>query len=412
MSTERYVIVGGGLAGARAAGTLREEGFDGSVTLVSVEDDLPYERPLLSKGYQLGSEERESAFVHDRAWYDAQHIDLALGTWVTGLDREAQQVLVDHGDPIGYDKLLLATGSWPRRIDVPGADLDGVRYLRDLPEADAIKNDLSGDGPVVIIGAGWIGLELAAAARSQDRAVTVLETAELPLLRVLGDEVAQVFARLHRDHGVDLRLGVGVAEIIGSDGKVTGVKDSEGHQIDTSTVIVAIGADPQIDWITDSGIAVDSGVLVSASLQSSDPRVWAAGDIAEVDHAGLGRRIRVEHWAWANDGAPVAAKAMLGQDVTLDILPFFYTDQYDLGMEYIGYVAPGEAEQVVIRGDVDAYEFMAFWLVGGEVRAGMHVNMWDDGIDPIKALIGKVVDPARLGDSSVDLDTLVGTESA
>ncbi len=400
---QRFVIVGGGLAAARAAETLRDEGFDGAVILVSVEDELPYERPVLSKGYQLGTEARESAYVHDRTWYDEHRIELRLGTWVTGLDRAARQVQVDGGEPIAYDKLLLATGSWPRRIHVPGADLDGVLYLRDLPEADAIKQAIEGGGPIAIIGAGWIGLELAAAAREHDVAVTVLEVAALPLQRVLGDQVSEAIAQLHRDHGVDLRLGLGVTEITGTDGKVSGVTDANGQQIEATSVIVGIGVDPQVDWIAASGITVEDGVLVSASLQTSDPLVYAAGDIASVDHPVLGRRVRVEHWAMANDSGPVAAKAMLGQDVAFDALPFFFSDQYDVGLEYIGFVAPGEADQVVVRGDTDSHEFMAFWLVGGEVRAGMHMNLWDFGIDPIKALIGKQVDAGRLADPDVEL---------
>lgn len=405
-SNERYTIVGGGLAGARVAETLRAEGFEGTVTLISVESDLPYERPYLSKEYLQGTEARDYGFVHDRAWYDEQKIDLRLGEMVTGLDLRAREVLLEGGERVSYDKLALGTGSWPRRIDIPGADLDGVLYLRDLPEADAIKQVIDNGGPLVIVGAGWIGMEVAAEARQKGVAVTVLEAAELPLQRVLGDEVAEIFARLHREHGVDLRLGVGIREIVGSDGKVSGVIDANGDTIDTTAVLVGIGAVPQVDWIAASGVEVDGGVLVDASLRSSDPAVYAVGDIAAIDHPVLKRRVRVEHWAMANDSGPVAAKAMLGQDAVVDFLPFFYSDQYDVGLEYVGYVEPGEADQVVVRGDVAGHEFMAFWLVDRTVRAGMHVNMWDDGIDSIKALVGRQVDPIRLADPAVPLSDL------
>ncbi|MGH3425206.1 MAG: NAD(P)/FAD-dependent oxidoreductase, partial [Nocardioidaceae bacterium] len=344
--SQTFVIVGGGLAAARAAETLRDRGFDGSVVLISVEEDLPYERPVLSKGYLLGTESRESAFIHDRRWYDDRDIDLRLGTMVTGVDPAGHQVLLEDGGRVAYDRLLLATGSWPRRIDIPGADLDGVLYLRDLPEADAIHAAIGSGRPLVVVGAGWIGLEIAAAAREHDVPVTVLEVADLPLQRVLGDEVAQVFADLHREHGVDLRLGEGIASIEGDDGHVSGVVTSGGERLEAAAVVVGIGAAPQSDWAQAAGLTGTDGLDVDARLRTSDPDIYAAGDIAAVDHPVLGRRVRVEHWAWANDSGPVVAQAMLGEDVSFDALPFFYSDQYDLGMEYIGYAPPGEVDRV------------------------------------------------------------------
>ncbi len=402
---DTFVIVGGGLAGARAAETLRAEGFDGAISLICAEDELPYERPVLSKGYLLGSEERDSAYIHDSDWYSEQRIGLKLGSPVATLDLAGQAVRLASGEEIHYGKLLIATGSLPRKINIAGADLTGVHYLRDIGDSDAILKAINSGDPMVIVGAGWIGLEVASAARQHDVAVTVLEAADLPLQRVLGDEVAEIFADLHRDHGVDLRLGSGIASIQGENGRVIGVVTTEGETIPAGAVVVGIGAAPVIDWATATGLAGDRGINVDAQLRTSDDHVFAAGDVAAVDHPLLGRRVRVEHWAWANDSGPVAAKAMLGQDAAVDFLPFFSSDQYDLGMEYIGYAEPGEADQVIVRGDTEKREFQAFWLKQGKVLAGMHANMWDDGIDPIKELVlaSRQVDTDALGDPGVPL---------
>ncbi|WP_370618521.1 NAD(P)/FAD-dependent oxidoreductase [Mumia sp. Pv 4-285] len=410
MADETYVVVGGGLAGGKAAEVLREEGFEGDIVLLTAEDRPPYERPVLSKGYLLGSDPVESAYVHESSWWDAHDITLRTRTTATGLRLEDRLVELDDGTTLGYDKLLLATGSWPRALDVTGADLDGVVYLRTMPEAERIKAILDAGGPLVVIGAGWIGLEVAAAARSHGVPVTVLETADLPLQRVLGDRVAEVFATLHREHGVDLRLGTGVAEIRG-DGHVESVLTTDGDEVPAAAVLIGIGATPQCEWALAAGLAGDGGVDTDASMRTSDPAVWAAGDIAAADKPRLGRRVRVEHWAMANDSGPVAARSMLGQDVTYDKLPFFYTDQYDLGMEYVGHVLDPSSAEVVVRGNADStaggLAFHAFWLEDGEVGAAMHVNMWDDGLDPLKALVGTRVDPARLADTGVPLTDLV-----
>jgi len=411
MSDETYVVVGGGLAGGRVAETLREEGFDGDVVLVTVEDRPPYERPVLSKGYLLGAEPLTSAYLHEAAWWRDHAIDVRTETMVTGLRLDDRLLELEDGGTLAYDKLALATGSWPRRLDVPGAELDGVLYLRDMPEAERIKKVLDSGGPLVVVGAGWIGLEIAAAARTHGVPVTVLETAPLPLQRVLGDDVAAIFAELHRHHGVDLRLSTGIARIDGKDGAtVSSVVTSAGDVLPAAAVVVGIGADPQVDWILAAGLRGEDGVDTDASLQTSDPSVWAVGDIAAVDNPTLGRRVRVEHWAMAHDSGPVAARAMLGQRAVFDKLPYFYTDQYDLGMEYVGHVPDVATTDVVLRGDAtDASEplaFQAFWLRDGVVEAAMHVNLWDTGVAPLEALVGKRVDPVRLADTSVPFDQL------
>jgi len=404
-----YVIVGASLAGAKAAQTLREEGFGGPIMLIGQETERPYERPPLSKDYLLDKAERESIYVHPAGWYGEHDVELRLGTTVTAVDPAAHEVTLADGSRIGYAKLLLATGSSPRRLPVPGADLDGVHYLRRVADSDRIKETFAAASRVAVIGAGWIGLETTAAARAAGVEVTVLEAAELPLLRVLGREVAEVFAGLHREHGVDLRFGVQVAEITGSGGRADGVRLADGSHIPAEAVIVGVGITPNSQLAEAAGLEVRNGVVTDAGLRSSDPDIYATGDVANAYHPLLGRHIRVEHWANALNQPQTAARAMLGQDVAYDLVPYFYTDQYDLGMEYAGYVEPGGYDQVVFRGDVQRREFIAFWLAGGRVLAGMNVNVWDVN-EAIQAVVrgGRAVDAARLADVDVPLEEFPG----
>jgi len=404
-----YVIVGASLAGAKAAGTLRQEGFDGPVVLIGEETERPYERPPLSKDYLLGQADRETIYVHPLAGYAEHDVDLKLGTRVTGIDPAAHEVRLADGSRAGYAKLLLTTGSSPRRLTVPGADADGVLYLRRVSDSDQIKAAFAAASRVAVIGAGWIGLETTAAARAAGVEVTVLEAAELPLLRVLGREVAEVFAGLHREHGVDLRFGVQVAEITGSGGRADGVRLADGSHIPAEAVIVGVGITPNSQLAEAAGLEVRNGIVTDAGLRSSDPDIYATGDVANAYHPPLGRHIRVEHWANALNQPQAAARAMLGQDVAYDLVPYFYTDQYDLGMEYAGYVEPGGYDQVVFRGDVQRREFIAFWLAGGRVLAGMNVNVWDVN-EAIQAVVrgGRAVDAARLADVDVPLEEFPG----
>ncbi|MGW3012408.1 NAD(P)/FAD-dependent oxidoreductase [Streptomyces sp. NPDC001219] len=403
-----FLIAGAGLAGAKAAETLREEGFDGPLVLLGDERERPYERPPLSKGYLLGSEERESVFVHPAEWYAEHEVELRLGQAVTALDPAGHEVTLADGSRLGYAKLLLATGSSPRPLPVPGADLGGVHYLRRLADSDRLKEVFGSASRIVVIGAGWIGLETTAAARAAGAEVTVLEAAALPLLRVLGPEVARVFATLHTDHGVELRCGVQVAEITGTGGVVDGVRLADGSLVGADAVIVGVGITPNSEAAAAAGLKVDNGVVVDERLCSSHPDVFAAGDVANAYHPLLGRHLRVEHWANALHQPRTAARAMLGQDVRYDRLPYFFTDQYDLGMEYTGYVEPEGYDRVVLRGDPGAREFIAFWLTEGRVLAGMNVNVWDV-TEPIRALVtsGRAVDPERLADPAVPLTELL-----
>jgi len=404
-----YVIVGASLAGAKAAETLREEGFAGPIVLIGEETERPYERPPLSKDYLLGKAERETIYVHPAGWYAEHDVDLRLATTVTSVDPAAHEVTLADGSRIGYAKLLLTTGSSPRRLPLPGADFDGVHYLRRVDDSDRIRDAFAAASRIAVIGAGWIGLETTAAARLAGVEVTVLEAAELPLLRVLGREVAEVFAGLHREHGVDLRFGVQVAEITGSDGRADGVRLADGSHIPAEAVIVGVGITPNSQLAEAAGLEVRNGIVTDAGLRSSDPDIYATGDVANAYHPLLGRHIRVEHWANALNQPQTAARAMLGQDVAYDLVPYFYTDQYDLGMEYAGYVEPGGYDQVVFRGDVQRREFIAFWLASGRVLAGMNVNVWDVN-EAIQAVVrgGRAVDAARLADVDVPLEEFPG----
>ncbi|GAA2585778.1 NAD(P)/FAD-dependent oxidoreductase [Streptomyces tubercidicus] len=403
-----FLIAGAGLAGAKAAETLRAEGFDGPLVLLGDEHERPYERPPLSKGYLLGTSEKEKVYVHPPQWYAEHDVDLRLGRTVSAVDPAAHEVTLADGSRLGYAKLLLATGSTPRRLPVPGADLDGVHYLRRLADSERLQEVNRSASRIVVIGAGWIGLETAAAARTAGVEVTVLEAAPLPLLRVLGPEVARIFATLHTDHGVELRGGAQVAEITGTNGAVDGVRLADGSLIGADAVIVGIGITPNTELAAAAGLKVDNGIVVDERLRSSHPDIFAAGDVANAYHPLLGRHLRVEHWANALHQPKTAAKAMLDQDVRYDRLPYFFTDQYDLGMEYTGYVEPEGYDRVVFRGDTDAREFIAFWLSGGRVLAGMNVNVWDV-VEPIRALVtsGQAVDPERLADPDVPLPELL-----
>jgi 3-phenylpropionate/trans-cinnamate dioxygenase ferredoxin reductase component len=404
---DTMVVVGGGLAGAKAAETLREEGFGGRLVLVAEEPERPYERPPLSKDYLNGSKERDVIYVHAADWYAEHDVELRSGVRAVALDPGAHEVELDDGERLGYRALLLATGAAPRRLPLPGAELAGVHYLRTAADSDELRAALApGDRSVVVVGAGWIGLEVAAAARTYGNAVTVVEPQPQPLRAVLGDEIGAVFARLHREKGVDLRLSTGVREFRGDGARVRAVVTDAG-EVAADVVVVGVGVAPRTELAEAAGLEVANGVVVDASLRTSAPDVYAAGDIAFWPHPRYGRRIRVEHWANALNGGPAAARAMLGREVTYDRLPYFFTDQYDLGMEYSG--LSGADASVVCRGNPDGGEFIAFWLEEGRVQAAMNVNVWDV-TDDLQALVraNRPVDADRLADTDVPLKDLLG----
>ena len=406
-----FAIVGAGLAGAKAAEALRAEGFDGRIVLFGAEPHRPYERPPLSKAYLQGNTGRDTVFVHPPEWYTDHEVDLRVNTTVAALDRPAHQLVTSDGNRWRYDTLLLTTGATPRRLPVPGDDLGGVHYLRSLDDSDRLRSTLRPGARVVIIGAGWIGLETAAAARTAGAEVTVLEHAELPLLGVLGPQLARVFADLHIEHGVELRCGVSVAAIRPATGDPTtaaSVLLADGTELAADLVVVGVGVTPNVELAQSCGLNVDNGILTDSHLRTSDDDIHAAGDVANAYHPLLGRQLRVEHWANALHQPAVAAKTMLGETATYDRLPYFFTDQYDLGMEYTGHSDPTGHDQIVIRGDTDARTFIAFWLRDRRLVAAMNVNVWDV-TEPIQQLIrsGDPVDPAILADPDVPLVGLV-----
>ncbi|MFD3548027.1 NAD(P)/FAD-dependent oxidoreductase [Streptomyces sp. NPDC058655] len=419
---QTFIIVGAGLAGAKAAETLRSEGFTGRVILIGDEHDRPYERPPLSKGFLVGKAERDSVFVHAPSWYAGADIELHLGQPAVHLDRENKSVRLGDGTLLHYDKLLLATGAEPRRLDVPGTGLAGVHHLRRLAHAERLRGVLAAlgrdNGHLLIAGAGWIGLEVAAAARGYGAEVTVVEPEATPLHAVLGPEIGRLFADLHAGHGVRFHFGARLTEIVGQDGMVLAARTDDGEEHPAHAVLSAVGAAPRTALAETSGLALvdrahGGGIAVDASLRTSDPDVFAAGDVAAAHHPVLGTRLRVEHWANALNGGPAAARAMLGQDVAYDRVPYFFSDQYDVGLEYSGYAPVGGYDQVLIRGDVGKREFIAFWLSGGRVLAGMNVNVWDV-TEHIQALIRSKapVDREKLADPSVPLASLVTAEGA
>lgn len=398
---ERIVVLGGGLAAAKAVEALREQGHAGPITLVGAEEHLPYERPPFSKGVLLGTEDPDSATVHDRAWYDEHDVELVLGTRASAIDLAGRSVTA--GDrTLGYDALLVATGSRPRHLAMADDSGAPVTYLRTRDDSLALRQQLHEGVSVLVVGAGWIGLEVAAAARQDGAEVTVVEPAQVPLAKVLGAELGERFAQLHRDHGVDLRLATGV-EAIRRDGAGAEVTLSDGSHVHADLLVVGIGVEPEVELARQAGLEVDDGILVDASLRSSDPHVWAAGDVANHDHPVLGQRLRVEHWDVAlNQGTHVAG-SMLGRQGPYTTQPYFFTDQYDWGMEYVGHVGPDGYDEVVTRGE-PAEGMTAFWLKDGTVLAAMQVNDWD-ATDQLRSLVGRPA-PAGLGDPSVPLADL------
>ena len=396
-----FVIVGASLAGAKAAEALRQEGFDGRVVLVGEEPQRPYQRPPLSKDRLRGEGDPEEVYVHNEAFYAANDVDLRLSTRVSALHLDEWRVDTATGESIAYDRLLLATGAAPRRLTVPGADLAGVHYLRTLADAEDLRWDLVGAGRLAVIGAGWIGCEVAASARQLGVDVVMIDPLATPLERVLGPEVGAVYRDLHASHGVELHLGAAVEALVG-DGRVEGVQLSGGDVLPCEAVVAGIGAMPRTELATAAGLEVDNGIVVDQYLATSAAAVYAAGDVAAAWHPIFGRRLRVEHWANALDQGRVAALNMLGRPTPYDRIPYFYSDQYDLGMEYAGHATAWD--RVVFRGDPASGRFVAFWLAEDRVVAGMNANLWDEN-PAIQDLVrsGRPVDVDRLTDEDLPL---------
>lgn len=408
--TKTHVIVGAGQAGAKAVEALREEGFDGALVLIGEEPELPYERPPLSKKYLRGESSREKVRVHSEGFYADHDVQLRTSTGVERIDAATGELELSGGERVRFDRLLLTTGARPRRLSIPGADLDGVHYLRDLADADALAARLESGAHAVVVGGGWIGAEVAASARERGVEVTVVERSRLPLERVLGSEVGEIYAEVHREQGVQL-VTEATLEAFEGEATVERVLLGDGRALDCDFVVVGIGVNPRTELAERAGIAIDNGIVVSDRFETSLPGVYAAGDVANAYHPFYDCHLRVEHWANAVNQPAVAARAMLGKPASYERLPYFFSDQYDLGMEYSGYATTWD--EVVFRGDLATREFIAFWLKSGRVVAGMNVNVWDV-TDPVQALIRsrERIDKRRLCDPDIPLAELAGPSTA
>ncbi len=406
MSKKTFVIVGASLAGAKAAGELRERGFDGRIVLVGAEIERPYERPPLTKDYLQGKSERQKAYVHDEDFYGQQEIELRLGAVAESIDPKESTVTLAGGEELAYDRLLLTTGAEPRRISVPGANLDGVHYLRTFADCDALRDRLgSGSGRVAVAGAGWIGSEFAASARGAGLDVTVIDPLALPNERIFGAEIGAFYRDVHVRNGVEMVLEDGV-EALEGDGSVSAVRTANGRRIECDFAVIGVGVVPRVTLAEAAGLTVENGIQVDAACRTSASNVFAAGDVANAWHPFYNRHIRVEHWANALNQGPAAARSMLGDTVSYDRIPYFFSDQYDVGMEYSGYAT--DWDEVVFRGDREGGEFVAFWLADGRVVGGMNVNVWDVN-EHVQALIRsrQQVDAGALRDTDTPLESLV-----
>ena len=405
MNERTFVIVGAGLAGAKAAEELRNQGFGGRLVLIGAEPERPYERPPLTKDYLRGESPREKVFVHEPGFYEQHELELLTDTTVTAIDPARSRLTLGDGREFAFDRLLLTTGAEPRRISVAGADLEGVYYLRTLADCDALRERLEAGGRVAVVGAGWIGSEFAASALQRGLEVTVIDPLELPNERIFGAEIGSFYRDVHAQHGTRLLLGTGVDAFEG-DGAVARVRTSDGTVVECDFAVVGIGVVPRVELARDAGLAIENGILVDQRLQSSAPNVFAAGDVASAWHPFFEQRIRVEHWANALNQGPAAARGMLGEEGGYDRIPYFFSDQYDVGMEYSGYAS--EWDDVVFRGDRDGGKFIAFWLSDGRVVAGMNVNVWDVN-EQVQALIRsrRQIDSAALRDGDVPLESLI-----
>jgi NADPH-dependent 2,4-dienoyl-CoA reductase/sulfur reductase-like enzyme len=411
------VIAGGGLAGATAAKTLRSEGFGGPVTLLASEERIPYLRPPLSKEFLLGKDDEDSVPVVPAGWYEENDVELLLGNPAAGIDAGSRTVTLKDGRSLDYAKLLIATGAQPRQIPLPGMDLEGVMTFRTFEDSVRLQSLLRDGGRrVVMVGSGWIGMELAAAARTYGNDVVLLGLEEIPLSAAIGPELGNYFRELHEENGVSFRLPASAAGIEGKDGRATAVRTNTGEVLPADIVIIAVGVVPDTSLAQTAGLTLDNGILVDSALRTSSPDILAAGDVANALHPFTGEHHRSEHWANALNGGKVAAKTMLDQNAALDVVPYFYTDQFTLSMEYSGFPSLTSGVEPVIRGSLDDGSFIAFWIRDGEkeqgeVVAGMSVNMRRVQ-KPIKALIsGRVkVNVESLTSPGVPLEDLLPSD--
>ena len=402
-----FVIVGANLAGGRAAQALRKEGFDGRLILIGAEPDPPYERPPLSKEYLRGESAREKLFIVPPAFFDENDIELRLGEEAKRIDAQERAVELDSGERVSFDALLLATGGRARALPIPGVDLEGVYYLRHVGDSESIAAELQEGRRLVVIGAGFIGSEVAASARMKGLDVTMLEIAPVPLERALGRELGGIFAEIHRDHGIDLRTSEGVERFEGAQ-RVERVIATSGAAIDCDLVVIGVGIIPNTEIAEGAGISVNNGIVVDEYCRTDVNGIFAAGDVANFYSPILDERLRIEHWANAQSQGRAAALNMLGRKEPYNEVPWFWSDQYDLNMQLVGH-APSW-DEVVFRGSVSERAFTAFYLKDGRLRAALAVNRFRD-IRPSRELIkaGMEVDSRKLRDDETELRSLLPT---
>jgi 3-phenylpropionate/trans-cinnamate dioxygenase ferredoxin reductase subunit len=404
MPADSCVVIGASLAGGRAAEALRQSGYGGRIVLVGAEPDRPYERPPLSKDYLRRELPEEKLYLRPAAYYSEQRIELRLGVRATRLDPAEKIVELESGERLPYDRLLIATGCELRRLGIPGVGLAGVRYLRTRVDSAALAALLEETRRVVVIGAGFIGSEVAASARMLGREVTLLEAAPVPLARALGAKMGEVCAAIHRDHGVDLRLSCGVKEFRGA-GRVEEVVLADGSAVPCDVAIVGVGVAPTVGWLEGSGVALDNGVVVNEYCETSLPGVYAAGDVANAWNPLYGERLRVEHYDNAQNQGIAAGRAMAGVREPYAPVLFFWSDQYEHTLQYVGH--GGGEDEVVLRGDPSTRSFTAFYLRQGRLRAAFAIGRPKE-IMAARRLIqsGRQVDPGVLADRQADLRAL------
>ena len=402
--TQRFVVVGANLAGGTAAAVLRDEGFEGDIVLVGEEPRPPYERPPYSKEYLRGQRSFEDTLVRPAGFWAEARIETRFGVRALAVDPGARVVALDDGDSLPYDALLVATGCRNRRLRLPGAELEGVLDLRTAADADRIREVMAPGARAVVVGMGFIGCEVAASLVESGVSVTALEPLPVPLHRVLGEEIGQVVAGIHRDRGVELVLGQGVAAFEGA-GRVEAVVTSEGRRIACDFAVVGVGVEPVTGFLAGTGVALDDGVVVDELCRSSVDGIFAAGDVARHHHPLAGRHIRVEHWQNALKQGQAAARSMMGRGAPYDDVHWFWSDQYEHNIQYAGFPPVGRVwDGIVVRGSLEERSFVAFLLEGERVRAAVSL---DRGRDLRRAMplvrAGAVIAPDRLRDESVDL---------
>ena len=406
------MIVGASVAGATAAATLREEGFDGPIRLVGAEAQPPYNRPPLSKGYLRGEESFEAQLVKPAGYYAEQRIELTPGVRATAIDAAHKSVTLESGERIDYDRLLVATGGRNRALSVPGADLANVFQLRTVEDCDRIRVAIQRARRVVVMGLGFIGCEVSASLRQLRIEVTAVAGSRAPLTHVLGEEVGEVLGDIHRENGVELVLEDSVASLEGP-GRVERVRTRNGRVLECDMVVAGIGIVPNTELLAAAGAEVDDGVLVDARCRTSLPDVFAAGDVTKHLHPIFGR-LRVEHWNNGYQQGRAAARSLLGAEQPYDYVHSFWSDQYDHVIEYVGFARTWD--QLVFRGRLDSRKFLGFYLQGGVVQAAVGLDRGGDPEDPkgegeLKAAVDMIraratPDPAKLIDEDVDLRRL------